>query len=143
VKEGTGVQALPKLKSSGTGADGHSEGGIMRRLVLGMSAAALVATAAWAADQQSEETQVAALNRTWAAFARLDADQDGRISALEATNDPLVAAAFTDADLDHDGYLSKEEFANLMRSLDSSSRARAQARMATRAGRVPPAADNR
>ncbi len=115
----------------------------MRRLVLGMSAAALVATAAWAADQQTDETQVAALNRTWAAFAKLDADQDGRISALEAANDPMVAAGFTDADLDHDGYLSKEEFANLMRSLDSSSRARAQARMAAPSGTVPRAADAR
>jgi Ca2+-binding EF-hand superfamily protein len=106
----------------------------MRKLVLGVSAGALVATAAWAADQPTQETQVAALNRTWAAFARLDADQDGRISALEAANDPLVAAAFTDADLDRDGYLSKEEFANLMKSLDSSLRARAQARMAIPSG---------
>jgi hypothetical protein len=45
-----------------------------------------------------------------AAFRKLDADNDGRISALEAAENPRVAAAFTMADKDKDGYLSKEEF---------------------------------
>jgi hypothetical protein len=40
----------------------------------------------------------------------LDADNDGRISAIEAADNPRVAAAFTMADKDKDGYLSKEEF---------------------------------
>ena len=48
-----------------------------------------------------------------AAFRKLDEDRDGRISALEAADNPRVAAAFTMADKDKDGYLSKEEFESM------------------------------
>jgi hypothetical protein len=46
----------------------------------------------------------------------LDADNDGRISALEAADNPRVAAAFTMADKDKDGYLSREEFESMSSS---------------------------
>jgi hypothetical protein len=54
--------------------------------------------------------RLAAMDTSAAAFRKLDADNDGRISALEAAENPRVAAAFTMADKDKDGYLSKEEF---------------------------------
>jgi hypothetical protein len=50
-----------------------------------------------------------------AAFRRLDSDSDGRISAIEAADDPKVAALFTRADKDQDGYLSPDEFKELGR----------------------------
>src|SRR5262245_48155178 len=85
----------------------------MKKLVLGMSAAALVASAALAGDQSSDPTQVAALDTAPAAFSKLDADKDGRVSAIEAANDSKLAAAFTQADTDKDGYLSSSEFQSL------------------------------
>jgi hypothetical protein len=54
--------------------------------------------------------RLAAMDTSEAAFRKLDADNDGRISAIEAADNPRVAAAFTMADKDKDGYLSKEEF---------------------------------
>ncbi len=48
-----------------------------------------------------------------AAFRKLDTDNDGRISPLEAANNPRVATAFTMADKDKDGYLSLEEFESM------------------------------
>jgi hypothetical protein len=109
----------------------------MRKLLLGISAialiciAGLVAAQAHAQDQASaaqpqtsaEETtatasqpdqgtklRLARMDTSIAAFRKLDADNDGRISALEAADNPRVAAAFTMGDKDKDGYLSKEEF---------------------------------
>jgi EF hand len=102
----------------------------MRKLLLGISAitliciAGFVAAQAGAQDQASpEETaatasqpdrgtklRLARMDTSVAAFRKLDADNDGRISALEAAENPRVAAAFTMADKDKDGYLSKEEF---------------------------------
>jgi EF hand len=106
----------------------------MRKLFLGTSAAALifiagfVAVAAQTAKIRLVQTSVvnpvetatqpdpgtklrlAAMDTSEAAFRKLDADNDGRISAIEAADNPRVAAAFTMADKDKDGYLSKEEF---------------------------------
>lgn len=87
----------------------------MNKLVLGMSAAALIATAAFA--NEPENTQMAAIDNSPAAFSKLDMDKDGRVSAIEAANDSSLAAAFTQADTDKDGYLSNAEF----RSLNSGS----------------------
>jgi hypothetical protein len=109
----------------------------MRKLLLGTSAIALICLAGFVAtqaaaqdrtppvsDQTSAETtataasqpdqgtklRLARMDTSVAAFRKLDADNDGRISALEAAENPRVAAAFTMADKDKDGYLSKEEF---------------------------------
>lgn len=88
----------------------------MRKLFLGISAAALISTAGFVAAQTTEtdsgtRLRLAAMDTSSAAFRKLDVDNDGRISALEAAENPRVAAAFTLADKDKDGYLSKEEFA--------------------------------
>ena len=93
----------------------------MRNLFLGISAAALFAVAGLVGAQTSPvesatqpdpgtKMRLAAMDTSAAAFRKLDRDNDGRISALEAADNPKVAAAFTMADKDKDGYLSKEEF---------------------------------
>src|SRR5262249_11771730 len=56
------------------------------------------------------ELRLAKMDTSIAAFRKLDKDNDGRISPLEAADNPKVAAAFTRADRDKDGYLSREEF---------------------------------
>jgi len=63
----------------------------------------------------SSYTRLAEADTTVEAFKKLDADHDGRISALEAAANPRVAAAFTAGDRDKDGYLSLEEFQALSR----------------------------
>jgi hypothetical protein len=83
----------------------------MKKAALGIGAA-LVAVAAFANDP-NQDTKVAAVDANSATFAKLDADTDGRVSALEAANDTKVATQFTTADADKDGYLSKEEFGSL------------------------------
>jgi hypothetical protein len=104
----------------------------MRKIVLGISAAALISLAGFVAAQSAKtklvqtsvdnpvetatqpdpgtKMRLAAMDTSAAAFRKLDADNDGRISAIEAADNPRVAAAFTMADKDKDGYLSKEEF---------------------------------
>src|SRR5262245_46418379 len=91
----------------------------MIKFVLGMSAAALVASAAFA--NEPENTQVAAIDTSPTAFSKLDMDRDGRVSAIEAANDSKLAAAFTQADMDKDGYLSSAEFQSLGSGSSSSS----------------------
>ena len=112
----------------------------MRKLLLGISAIALICIAGFvaaqaavqdqashAADQTTAEAtaksasqpdqgtklRLARMDTSEAAFRKLDTDNDGRISALEAAENPRVAAAFTMADKDKDGYLSKEEFESM------------------------------
>jgi len=87
----------------------------MKKLVLGMSAMALVASAAAFAGEE-DNSKVAAAERSMAAFTKLDADADGRISAIEAANNSRLAAGFTTADADKDGYLSKSEYAQLAKA---------------------------
>ena len=92
----------------------------MNRLVLGIGAAAVLMTsAAFANDPQ--ETQVAAVDTSPAAFSKLDMDKDGRVSAIEAANDSKLAAAFTQADTDRDGYLSMAEFKGINGGTSSAS----------------------
>jgi hypothetical protein len=89
----------------------------MRKMVvLGMGAAALLATAAFAQDE--DNTRVAAADTSAASFTKLDTDADGRVSAIEAAGDSNVAQSFTAADADKDGYLSKAEFAQLGKATD-------------------------
>ena len=54
--------------------------------------------------------RLAAIDTSNEAFRKLDTDHDGRISALEANQNPRLAALFPMADKNKDGYLSKEEF---------------------------------
>ena len=74
----------------------------MRKLILGVSATALIASAA-AFAQDEDNTRLAAAEGA-PTFTKLDADQDGRISAIEAANNSKVAAGFTSSDEDKDGY---------------------------------------
>ncbi len=92
----------------------------MRKFVLGMSAMALVASAAaFAGDEDS--ARVATAESVTPSFSKLDADGDGRISAIEAANNSKVAAGFTAADVNKDGYLSKAEYAQLAKMSSSAS----------------------
>ena len=87
----------------------------MKKLVLGLGATALIASVAFAQDSSStDRTRMAAADS--AVFMKLDTDQDGRVSAIEAAGDSKVAAGFSTADTDKDGYLSKAEFSNLGKS---------------------------
>jgi hypothetical protein len=103
----------------------------MRKVFLAIGAVALIRLAGFVAAQAAPQDQTSAESSTAtepdqgtklrlarmdtspAAFRKLDADNDGRISPLEAADNPRVAAAFTIADRDKDGYLSKEEFASM------------------------------
>lgn len=105
----------------------------MRKLLLGIAAIALISLAGLVVAQAADEPaatatktttstttippedrgtvlRLAAMDTSITAFRKLDTDNDGRISALEAAESPKVAAAFTWADKDKDGYLSREEF---------------------------------
>jgi len=86
----------------------------MRKLVLGLGAIALVASAVVLADEDS--ARVATAESMTPSFAKLDADGDGRVSAIEAANNSRVAAGFTAADTNKDGYLSPSEYAQLAKS---------------------------
>ena len=90
----------------------------MNKLVLAMSSAALLASAAFA--NEPENTQLAVVDNSPAAFSKLDMDKDGRVSAIEAANDSGLAAAFTQADTDKDGYLSSTEFQSVKGGSSSS-----------------------
>lgn len=46
-----------------------------------------------------------------AVFAALDANKDGKVSQAEAQRNTMVSQDFTDADKNHDGFLSRDEFA--------------------------------
>jgi hypothetical protein len=94
----------------------------MRKLVLGMSALALVAASAAAfADEDPERVAAAdAAESMTPSFTKLDADTDGRVSAIEAANNSRVAAGFTAADANKDGYLSKAEYSQLEKASSSS-----------------------
>jgi EF hand len=112
----------------------------MRKLFLGVSTIALICLAGFvvaqtatpdqapiAPDQTTAEAtarsasqpdqgtklRLARMDTSPAAFRKLDTDHDGRISALEAAENPRVAAAFTMADKNKDGYLSEEEFESI------------------------------
>jgi Ca2+-binding EF-hand superfamily protein len=109
----------------------------MRKLLLIIAAVTLISIAGYVAGQTpsspstadpTEQTddgtrmRLATMDTSEVAFERLDTDHDGRISALEAADNPQVAAAFTLADKDKDGYLSKEEFAALGTGTSSNSK---------------------
>lgn len=58
----------------------------------------------------------AAQQATSKSFRDLDVDNDGRISLAEAEKDADVSRAFLSADVNKDGYLSREEFGRLGQS---------------------------
>lgn len=44
-------------------------------------------------------------------FTALDANKDGKVSQAEAQRNTMVSQSFAAADKDHDGFLTKDEFA--------------------------------
>jgi EF hand len=94
---------------------------VMRKVVLMIGAIVLISIATYVASQESatptatpsltSSKRITVSETSDAVFRKLDADHDGRISALEANANPKIAAQFVAADRDKDGYLSKEEFA--------------------------------
>jgi hypothetical protein len=51
--------------------------------------------------------------RAQEAFTRADKNADGKLSKEEAAAMPVIAESFDKADVDKDGFLSKQEFAQL------------------------------
>jgi Ca2+-binding EF-hand superfamily protein len=51
-----------------------------------------------------------------ASFEALDADKDGLITVIESKTDKQVAAHFSTADKNQDGYLTKAEFDSIPKS---------------------------
>jgi opacity protein-like surface antigen len=43
-------------------------------------------------------------------FTALDANKDGKVNQAEAQRNVMVSQSFADADKNHDGFLSKDEF---------------------------------
>lgn len=70
-----------------------------------------LSAAAAAADSAEAPKAPAAASASEAVFAKLDKDQDQRISLVEARSSAKLAAAFARLDANHDGYLTPAEFA--------------------------------
>jgi hypothetical protein len=108
----------------------------MRNLVLGTSALALVLSAAAFANDGDDARGTTAESMT-PSFTKLDADADGRISAIEAAGNSRVAAGFTPADANRDGYLSQGEYAQLARASSTNASPRSSS-----ADDTPPSEDS-
>ncbi|MFW1676882.1 hypothetical protein ACFVYJ_03760 [Pontibacter sp. JAM-7] len=67
-----------------------------------------------AKNQAAENTETKPLAETHEEiFTKLDIDQDNKISMKEAEVSPALSKGFASIDTDKDGFLTKEEFANL------------------------------
>lgn len=77
------------------------------RIVIGLAAAA----AGWTAMAQQATPPTGAENAPFrSAFTRADTDSDGKLSKREAAQFPTVAAKFEELDADRDGFLNLREF---------------------------------
>ena len=129
----------------------------MKKTVLGMTVAALLAGAGAANAQSattpaeempatesatpSDNTRLAAADLSATTFKKLDANSDNRLSAIEAANDTNVAAGFTKADADKDGYLTKDEFKMIGGSSDQSSADQSSSSSETMSTEMPTTTD--
>lgn len=77
------------------------------KIQLGLLAATLVSAAAFAQSAPPAPANPAPANDV---FAQLDADHSSGISAQEAQASPVVTQAFSRADANSDGTLTREEF---------------------------------
>lgn len=89
-----------------------------RKLIQGAAAMVLLTTsAAWA---QTSAGPTAAADKTMAAkdmmaaFAKADANKDGKLDIVEAENVPGLVARFKQVDTDGDGTVSRAEFEKAM-----------------------------
>ena len=79
----------------------------IRLTVLGL----LIGAACAAQAQSPGENSARARTAMEAAFARTDANSDGKVSPDESEHMPAIAMLFTQLDRNKDGFLSIEEFA--------------------------------
>ena len=78
-----------------------------QRIVTGLA----VSAACWAAMAQQATPPTGAENAPFqSAFTRADIDSDGKLSKKEAAQLPTVAAKFEELDADRDGFLDLREF---------------------------------
>ena len=77
--------------------------------VLAVASLLVAAAPSFAEGAEGEDASVRIAKRVEAAFARLDADKDGRISRAEAANGKRLARKFDKVDADHDGYVTRAE----------------------------------
>jgi Ca2+-binding EF-hand superfamily protein len=80
-----------------------------------LAAALLFAAAPAFADGDDAKARIA--QRVDNAFAKLDADKDGRISRAEAAKGPRLSRNFDKIDADHDGYVSRAELSTALERL--------------------------
>jgi Ca2+-binding EF-hand superfamily protein len=82
-------------------------------IVLSALGATLVsATVLSQAPAQQPSPPSAAPSSMSSAFNSLDTDKDGKISEAEAQASRVVAQSFSQADANHDGAISREEFSS-------------------------------
>ena len=62
-------------------------------------------------DKSSNTTGTSSSSTAGAAFARLDTNHDGKLSAAEAAADPKVQSMWKKLDANNDGTVSEAEFA--------------------------------
>ena len=72
-----------------------------------------IASLAFAISAQTPAAAPTATDKTAmeAAFTRADGNGDGKLSKEEAARMPAIAAKFDELDVNKDGFLSREEFA--------------------------------
>jgi hypothetical protein len=89
----------------------HRVSMVRRPVFLRLTLVAALAAAAVAAQAQSPgEISARARTAMEAAFARTDANGDGRLTPDEAEHMPAIAMLFVQLDRNKDGFLSLEEF---------------------------------
>lgn len=81
-------------------------------VMLTVVGAAVLCTDALAQTPAPAPEASAAPTSMSSAFSSLDTNKDRRISQAEAQAVPVVAQNFTDADANHDGAITPEEFAS-------------------------------
>jgi EF hand len=80
------------------------------RLLITLSAAALVSSVAAAADQPPRNSQDKPVSSVEAKFKALDRNGDAEISKAEAKADGSIAVQFASIDLNTNGFISKAEY---------------------------------
>ena len=86
---------------------------IKRTSLLHAGLLAIIASLAFAVSAQTPAAAPTARDKTAmeAAFTRADGNGDGKLSKEEAARMPAIAAKFDELDVNKDGSLSMEEFA--------------------------------
>jgi Ca2+-binding EF-hand superfamily protein len=89
----------------------------MTKKIYSVLVAATVAATAFAAPALAEDDaamKAKIAKRVDDAFAKLDADKDGKISKAEAAKGPRLSKNFDQVDADHDGFVTRAEMTTAM-----------------------------